>query len=499
MLKILSVKQMRALDAHTIQHEPIASIDLMERACKSFVQWFVQRVDATKKIAIVCGTGNNGGDGLGIARMLLDWYYPVRVWVVRGLVPESEDFKINFERLKNKVQITDIKSQPHSSIFEGCDVIIDAIFGSGLSRPADGIYAQTISAINKADALRIAVDIPSGLLADASSSGEILQARCTITFQLPKLAFFLPQSFQYTGDWCVVDIGLSKEFVRNSDCSFFQTTEKDARRILKPRKKFDHKGVFGHALVVAGSYGKMGAAVLASKATLRSGAGLVTTHIPKCGYEIIQTSLPDAMVSIDTNENFFTGIADPEKFNAIGIGPGLGQDPATVKALAALLKKFRKPVVIDADALNMVAAHQELLEYIPENSILTPHPKEFERLVGKSADDFERLEKLKNLSGRLKSVVVLKGAYTAIAMPQGPVYFNPTGNPGMAKGGSGDVLTGVLTALLAQQYTSQDSGILGVFLHGRAGDLGTVEKGSYGLTASDLVEFLPQAFKTVII
>lgn len=498
MIRILNTKQIRELDAFTIREDGISSIDLMERACLAFVNWFVQQVDATKKIAVVCGTGNNGGDGLGIARLLKEWGYPVKVFVIRGTAPESADFKINLDRLQNKVNVADINGNCGAEIFSDSDIIIDAIFGSGLSRAPEGIYAEVIRCINETSALRISVDIPSGLSADGPSAGEIVKADYTLTFQLPKFAFFLPQSYQYTGEWKTTDIGLNKEFIKSARTNTFTITKKDIRRILKPRSKFDHKGKFGHALVIGGSFGKMGAAVLASKAALRSGAGLVTTHIPRCGYEIMQTALPEAMVIVDKDENFFTTVPkESEKYTTIAIGPGLGTEIKTAEALRTLLSDYRKPLVIDADALNLLALHSDMLDLVPENSVLTPHPKEFERLVGFWEDDFGRIEKQKLLAARLKSLILVKGAYSTIATPDGSIYFNTTGNPGMAKGGSGDVLTGIITGLLSQGYSAKDATIAGVYLHGLAGDLAVIEKGYYSLTASDLVEFLPQSFKAV--
>lgn len=497
MIKILNTHQIRDLDAYTIQHEPISSIDLMERASREFVTWFVQKFDATKKIGIVCGTGNNGGDGLAIARMLLDWGYPVSVWIVRGKVAESDDFKVNLKRLNSKTQILEITTEADQGLFNKCDVLIDAIFGSGLSRPVEGIYAQAIRCINKTNAIVVAVDMPSGLQADAPSSGEIVEADYTVTFQLPKLALFLPGSFKYTGEFKVLDIGLSKAKIKEEQSNYFEITGKDCRKVLKPREKFDHKGSYGHALLVAGSLGKMGAAVLSTRAALRAGAGLVSAHVPKCGYDIMQISVQEAMVSLDPADNNFSHVGDLEKFSTIGIGPGLGQGGQTAEGLKKIFQAYRKPMVIDADALNIVSSHEKLRSLIPEGSILTPHPKEFERLVGKWTDDFEKIEKLKRLSIDLKSVILLKGAFTTIAEPSQTVYFNPTGNPGMATGGTGDVLTGILTGLMAQFYSPVQAAILGAFLHGLAGDLAAVDKGKDSLIASDLIDFLPHAFKNI--
>ncbi|HEY0742273.1 MAG TPA: NAD(P)H-hydrate dehydratase [Chryseosolibacter sp.] len=497
MIKILNTTQIRDLDQYTIEHEPIASIDLMERASREFVTWFVQRFDATKKIGIVCGTGNNGGDGLAIGRMLLDWGYPVKVWIVRGKVAESNDFKVNLQRLKAKTEISEITSEADQGLFAGCDVLIDAIFGSGLSRPTEGIYAQAIRCINKTDAIVVAVDMPSGLMADGPSTGDIVEADYTVTFQLPKLAMYLPESFKYTGEFRTVNIGLSKEKIRSSVTDYYQVTSKDCKKILRPRNKFDHKGTYGHALMVAGSFGKMGAAILSARAVLRAGAGLLTAHIPKCGYQIMQSSVPEAMASVDNGDITFSHVSDLEKFSTVGIGPGLGRAKETAEGLKKIFDQYRKPVVLDADALNLISADTKLRSLIPEGSILTPHPKEFERLVGKWANDFDRLIMQKQLSAELKSTILVKGAFTTIAEPNGILYFNNTGNPGMATGGTGDVLTGILTGLMAQFYSPVQAAILGAFLHGLAGDLAAENKGKDSLIASDLIDFLPQAFKSI--
>ena len=496
MLKILSSKQIKELDAHTILHEPISSIDLMERASEAFVNWFTIQFAAPRKIGIICGTGNNGGDGLAIARLLSELNYPVKIWIVRGTAPTTEDFKINFERIKGKLDMYDIVTASDQGLFSDRDIVIDAIFGSGLSRPVEGIYEQAINCVNNSNAIKIAVDVPSGLFADQPSSGKIVKADYTISFQLPKLAFLLPENNSYVGDWKIVDIGLSRDFLKSADTSYFYLTRKDVKEKIRKREKFDHKGTYGHALLIAGSFGKMGASVLSARACLRAGVGLLTAHIPKSGYNIIQTSVPEAMASIDEDELFFSSELKLEQFASIGIGPGLGQSKETVNAFFKILKQGR-PLVIDADGLNILSSNPELIKLIPQGSILTPHPKEFERLVGSWKNDFERLEKQIEISSETKSVVILKGAHSSIATPDGKVYFNSTGNPGLATGGSGDVLTGILTGLLAQGYSAMDAAIIGVYLHGLSGDFAAREKGQHSLIASDLIDFLPTAYKSV--
>lgn len=496
MQKILSASQIKLLDQYTIDHEPISSIQLMERACKAFVEWFVIHVPADHKIGIVCSTGNNGGDGLGIARLLHEWHYSVTVWIVRGEMKESEDFKINRQQLPEKVEVKEIKS-PEANSFQHCEIIIDAIFGTGLSRPASGIYKDIIDQVNQSTARIISVDVPSGLQIDHHSEGDCIQADQTITFQLPKLAFLLPENAKAVGEWHVVDIGLNKAFMAEATTDHFLLTKKAIRKILKPRNKFDHKGTYGHALVIAGSYGKIGAAILASRAALRAGAGLVTVHVPKCGYEIIQTSVPEVMVSIDQEQNFLSGIPESELSKTIGVGPGLGVNDKTIKALTSLLKSAKVPLVIDADGLNIIAQQNELHQFIPAGSILTPHPKELERLMGSWSNDFEKLDRLKAFAESIQSIVILKGAHSAIVTPDRKVYFNSTGNPGMATAGSGDVLTGILTGLLAQGYDSLQASMLGVYLHGLAGDLAVREGDMRSLVASDLIDYLPAAFRAI--
>lgn len=495
MLKVLSVEQIRELDSYTIKDQGIESIDLMERACRAFMEWFTVSLDNRYEVGVICGAGNNGGDGLGIARMLHERAYTVRVWTLPGR--PSTDFEINLERARRaNVPITNITTEATvtGEIFDTCDVLIDAIFGSGLSRPVEGIYAHVIGVMNNARARRIAVDLPSGLLADRFSSGAIVKADATVSFQLPKLPFFFPQCYVHTGEWQLVDIGLSKDFIKKADSPYYFMTPKGPRKLLKKRSKFDHKGTYGHALLIAGSYGKMGAAILSSNAAIRSGLGLLTTHVPRNGVDVLQTAVPEAMASIDRSEEVFTSPPDLTTYSTVGIGPGLGKSIETTQAFKLVLQQFRKPMVIDADALNMLGENPDLIDLIPEGSILTPHPKEFERLAGKWTDDFRRLEMQRALAARIRCIIVVKGAYSAIAAPDGSVYFNGTGNPGMATGGTGDVLTGILTGLLAQQYEPLDAARLGVFLHGLSGDLAVPEIGMNSLKAGDIVEFLPEAF-----
>lgn len=495
MLKILSSKEIHELDRQTINEEGIESIDLMERACHTYVEWFTHRYRPGKKVLVVCGVGNNGGDGLGIARILSTEGYLVRVLIVSQTGKPTHDFEINRSRLPAQVPCFEWSESSGNSLFSGIDILIDALFGSGLSRPLGGMPAEVVNAMNAAHAIKIAVDVPSGLLMDRPSEGVIFKAHRTVSFQLPKLAFVMPSNAEYVGDWCLVDIGLSTSSINEIQCNHFFATESDVAKLLIPRKRFSHKGTYGHALLIEGSTGMMGACVLSARAALRAGVGLLTVHIPQSEKTIIPTSVPEALCDFDENETCFSSISLFDKYNAIGVGPGIGRKKETVVGLAQLLENYRKPMVLDADALNILAENTHLWHLVPAGSILTPHPKEFERLVGPWQNDFERLEKLKKLSAQLQSVIILKGAFSSIACPDGKVYFNPTGNPGMATGGSGDVLTGILTATLAQSYSSADAALLSVYIHGLAGDLAAREFGMTSLIASDLVNFVPKAFQ----
>jgi len=494
-MKILSANQIREADAYTIRHEPISSIHLMERASEAFIQWFVQRFDSAHSVAIVCGTGNNGGDGLAVGRMLHNKGYQVQPFVMG--TSGSEDFLINYDRLLRDLQIKEIDSNQPSAFNQ--DIIIDALFGSGLTRPPVDLYAQTIERINHSQGIVIAIDIASGLYCDLPSHHTtIVKPDFTLSFQVPKLALVLPENGDYSGHVDVVDIGLDQEYINKEVTPYHLVTPEFVRPLVNYRKKHAHKGDFGRGGLVAGSFGKMGAAVLASRAFMRTGGGLLTIFAPRCGYEILQSSVPEAMVE-ENGDRWWSQIYGSQfTLDAVGIGPGLGVEPETKKAFEDLLLSSSEPLVIDADALNLISKHRELMGNIPDHSILTPHPKEFERLFGRSDNNFVQIKQLIAASKRLNSYIVLKGAYTATATPEGNIFFNSSGNPGMATAGSGDVLTGIITSLLAQGQTPFHAAILGVYLHGLAGDLAKDELGESGLTSTDIIDFLPYAFQYLL-
>lgn len=498
MAKVLNVQQIRAADQYTIQHEPISSLELMERASETFVRWFRRKFSPKdRQILVFCGPGNNGGDGLVIARYLSQEQFTVKVFHADPILNRtSNEFQINLAKVKasSSIECQQLASNFFLSERPNDFIAIDAMFGTGLSRPLEGIWPDAIDRLNKSGGLIVSVDIPSGLFADQQSTGVAINADYTISFQVPKLAFFLAENAPLVGDWTVIPIGLHPDFLNAVSTDYFTLENTDIKPLIRKREKHDHKGKFGHALLMVGSYGKMGAGVLASKGCLRSGVGLLSVYVPKSGYHILQSTVPEAMIIVDPDEHELTQIPDLSPYRAIGVGCGIGQNPYTREMLHSCLDKAVGPLVLDADALNILGQNPSWMQKIPPNSILTPHPKEFERLFGKTVDDFERLDCLRKNAINHKIIIVLKGAFTAIASPDGSIFFNTTGNPGMGTAGSGDVLTGILTGLLAQGYPPLDAAKVGVYLHGLAGDLAASDLSEPALLSGDLPTYLSKAY-----
>ena len=497
----MTAQQLREADQFTIKHEPISSIALMERASRIFVEWFVNNFQPAGQVIVVfCGPGNNGGDGLAIARLLAEYTYATKVFHAIPNESTSPDFIANLNRLKTE---TAIPCQPIEKGFswddlpEEVSIGIDAIFGSGLNRPLANQWEALVKSINDLEITRVAVDIPSGMFTDRHTSGSSINAHYTLSFASPKLGFLLPENAHRVGSWEVKPIGLHPQYLDSVQSGIHLVALPQIQELIKTRGRHSHKGTFGHSLLMVGSYGKMGAAILAGQGCLRSGAGLLSYYTPKCGYTILQSTVPEAMVLVDPTEDHLSIAPDLDNYQAMGIGCGIGQHVHTEKMLEELMKTLDKPIVIDADALNIIAKKPELMANISEGSILTPHPKEFSRLFGTYANEFDRLEGLRRHATNLGVIIVLKGAYTTIATPDGQLSFNSTGNPGMATGGSGDVLTGILTGLLAQGYSPVASALLGVYWHGLAGDLAAQEIGQPSMLAGDIPTYLGAAWKVM--
>lgn len=494
-MKIFTAGQIRSWDQFTISHEPVSSVQLMERASTAVAGWISEHCKNHRKMIVLCGNGNNGGDGLAVARMLYLKSFDVDVFVNDPEGKFSEDAFVNLKRLKEISGITvyNFKQIEHYS-FDGNAVIIDALFGTGLSRPLTGGYQELVDRINKKSNIKISIDIPSGLSPDEVLADDtiVLKADYTLSFQCWKRSFLHPETGKYTGKVIILNIGLSEIYNEGTETDYFAVDDSFVGSLFKPRNEFAHKGNYGKALIAGGSYGKIGAAVLATKSALKTGAGLTFTLVPQCGYEILQTSCPEAMF-IQGGEQYVKNF-DSDEGVTIGIGPGLGTHEDTRKGLLDFLKGYQSPLVIDADALNIISEDQKNLRLIPEGAIITPHPKEFERLFGKTGNSFKRLELAREKANELGVYIVLKDHHTQVVTPGGRVYYNLTGNAGLAKGGSGDILTGILTSLLAQGYSQKETCILGVWLHGKAADFAAEKHSKESMLPTDVINELGNVF-----
>ncbi len=497
-MRLLTAEEHGELDRATMQRDGIDATELMERAASAWARRFQEHYpDRSVSIAVVCGSGNNGGDGLVVARQLRVAGYSVYAFVVSS-APASAPNSRNQKRAHDVgVPLRKLGQKGDFGTLGKPDLIIDALFGTGLNRPPEGLAAQLVRAINAADARVIALDLPSGVFTDRATPGPAVCAERTLSLGYPKRALFAPANTRYVGDWELVGFEVDDQFVNQLPPGDRMLSPKEMAPLRRRRAANDHKGTFGHALVVAGSFGKMGAAVICARAVLRVGAGLVTTHLPRSGYEIMQISLPEAMCSVDEHRYHFSGIGQTDGYAAVGVGPGLGTGAATTDGLRRLLKEFSSPMVLDADALNLLSRNPDLWALVPKNSILTPHPKEFERLFGRTADDFARWEEQRKQAVDRGLVILLKTGFTTIATPDGRLHFNTSGNPGMATGGTGDALTGMLTGLLAQGYPAIEAAQLGVYLHGLAGDLAAERLEQESLLAEDVVGHIGRAYRAL--
>lgn len=502
-MKLFETSVIKELDKYTIEHEPITSIQLVERAAIQLKNEIVANFDLSCHFYVFAGQGNNGGDALALSRLLLKEGYQVTTYLC------NKDDHLSSECKRNKEELLKIKDVRFSEVKNAFmppkltenDVIIDGLFGSGLNKPLEGGFAGLAQYFNDSPAKVIAIDIPSGLFGDDNGKLDnrvIVKADLTLTFQFPKISFLLSENEEYIGKVKVLDIQLHEEGIRKFPSSYWLLEKQEIASFVKSRSRFAHKGNFGHGLLFAGSFGKIGAAVLASLACMRSGIGLLTTHVPECGRTIMQTAVPEAMLDVDTFGEFIVVLPDLKPYSAIAVGPGIGTNTQTSAFLENLLSSVQNtPVVIDADALNIISSWPIIDHAFPKNCIITPHPKEFDRLAGKSDNSYQRLQKAQSFAKKYKIYVILKGAYTAIIFPNGECFFNTTGNPGMATAGSGDALTGILLGLLSQGYSMDETVLLGVYLHGLAGDLALKKTSEESLIARDIVEHIGVAFKSL--
>lgn len=511
-MKILSASQLKVVDAYTIEHEPISSTNLMERASRAVADKIRSRWSIDTPVKIFAGPGNNGGDALAIARMLGETNYKVCVYLFNTSDNLSADCQINKQRLLDfqdvkqntmgvrNVELVEVKSQFTPPKLEEGDLVVDGLFGTGLSRPLNGGFASVVKYINSSPATVVSIDVPSGLMCEDNTynvMNHIVKANYTFTLQYPKLAFFFAENEQYVGEWEVLDIGVKDPMTEETHSPYYFTEQADLLPLLKSRSKFAHKGSVGHALLIAGKRGMAGAAILSARACMRSGVGKLTIRVPEHNVRIMQESVPEAILNIDVDQNCFSQSFDTSEFDAMAIGPGIGTSSYTVQAFIEQVSMTKCPMVIDADALNILGSHRGWITQLPRRCILTPHKKELFGLISTTRNSYEELERTRELAARQQIYIVIKGAYSAIVTPEGNVYFNSSGNPGMATAGAGDVLTGVLVSLLAQGYVPEVAARLGVYLHGLAGDLAAENLSYEGLISSDLVEYLPKSFKTL--
>ena len=500
-MKIFTAAQIHELDKYTIENEPIESIDLMERAAKALTRAIMDEYSSLMPVIVFAGPGNNGGDALAVARMLAENNYTVTVYLFNVNGKLSNDCAVNKVRLMDNRRVKnfiEVRQEFEPPVLEEGMLIIDGMFGSGLNKPLAGGFASLVKYINSSAATVVSIDVPSGLMTEDNTynvRANIIHADLTLTLQHVKLAFLFKENQPYIGRLKVLDIRLSKEGIQKLDANYTMLEENDVRQLIQPRSAFAHKGDMGHALLIAGSYGMGGAAVLAAKACLRAGCGKLTVHSPKKNNMVLQISVPEAIIQLDREETTFSEPIDTEEYHVVGIGPGIGTSEQTAIAMISQIRRSQCPIVADADALNMLGTHRSWMQQLPKGMILTPHPKELDRMEGNCADSYERLVKASNLAERIQGYVILKGHYSALCMPDGHVIFNSTGNAGMATAGSGDVLTGIITGLLARGYKQAEACLLGMYLHGLAGDIAAKELGEESLIASDLIQYLPKAFK----
>lgn len=497
---ILNKDQLTFADEYTIQNEPIESIQLMERAARACVLKIMKYIDDSKNIYVFCGKGNNGGDGLAIARMLTERGYQCQAFVINYKTSFSNDCQTNYEKLKAHKPdcLIDINSEEQLKTlhFDSNVVIVDALLGTGTNKSLSGLLADTVNIINSTSCQVISIDCPSGIYIDKSNDKDdlVVHSSLTLTFQYPKLSFLMAQNRFYVPQFEVLDIGLHHDLEKIIKPNLFFITKRTVKQLLSPRPKFAHKGNFGHALILAGSNTMRGAAAISAKACLRSGAGLLTVHSTEKVIDSLMNQLPEAMCSTDVNKEFISELPELTKYDVIAMGPGIGLHNETQTVLKKLLNYNNASLVLDADALNILSENKTWLAFLPVETVLTPHPKEFDRLTQSHDNDFDRLRTAQQFALNNKCILLLKGAYTVICMPDGSSYFNSSGNSGLAKGGSGDTLTGLITGLIARGYTPAKAALIGVFVHGYAANQCLKKSSKESLLASDVIDKLGKAF-----
>lgn len=503
-MKIFSSKNIKDLDKATCEAQQIDSLTLMERAANAAAKEISDRFLPSRHIVAMAGPGNNGGDTLAICRILAEQGFSnIEVFLFNVKGELSADCQAQKEKISQieSIKLNEITSSFYPPHLSENDVIIDGLFGSGLRKPLSGGFASVARHINESGAYVISIDIPSGLSGEWNADSkyrDMVHANLTLTFQFPKLSFFFSEHSDILGQWKRLDIDIDQKAMKKMPSDWLLIESRTVRPLLHPRNPFAGKRDFGSAMLFAGSMGMMGAAVLCARATLKCGAGLATVHAPRTAMTILQTAVPEAMFEPDRNERIISDMSLHHTHQAVAAGPGIGTGEATINALESLLKTCKAPLVLDADALNCIVKRPALLSMLPARTVITPHIGEFDRLFGEHSSSEQRLKKAIEMARHYNIVIVLKSHFTMIVRPTGKVYFNSTGNPGMATAGAGDVLTGVIAAFMAQGYQPEHAATIGVFVHGLAGDIATEEIGECGVVASDISDRLGRAIKAII-
>lgn len=503
-MKIINSRDIQQIDNSTCETQQISSIELMERAATAVSCEIISKFLPSQRIVVIAGPGNNGGDALAVARMLIEQgYRRVEVFLFNVTGKLSHDCDEECKRLItiDGVDFTEITHTFNPPYLSKNDVVVDGLFGSGLNQPLQGGFVAVARYINDSGAYVISIDLPSGLFGEWNAhinQRDMVHANLTLAFQLPKLSFFFAENYDVIGDWKLLDIDLDKEKIKETPTNFYVIDSKNIAPLLHKRLPFTGKRDYGSALIFAGSTGMTGAATLCARAALKSGVGLVTVHGPKGGLQIVQTSVSEAMYEPDRNEHFIGDMRIHHNHQAVAVGPGIGTQEQTINALQGLLQNAGAPMVLDADALNCISMRPSLLSSLPPKTIITPHIGEFDRMFGEQKSSEERLKTAIEMSRQYNLIIVLKGHYTAIVRPTGRVYFNQTGNPGMATAGAGDVLTGIIAAFLAQGYNPEYAATIGVYIHGLAGDLASEDLGEFGVTAGDIANYAGRAIRLTL-
>lgn len=503
-MKILNTSLLKEIDNATCEAQEIDSLKLMERAAEAVTYELMSRFTPSKRFVIVAGPGNNGGDALAVARMLIEQGYKrveVFLFNVRGRLSHDCDEERKKLITIEGVDFTEVSREFQPPYLGKGDVVVDGLFGSGLREPLQGGFKTLARYINDSGAFVVSIDVPSGLAGewnDAALRRDMVHADLTLALQLPRLSFFFEENAEVIGEWKLLDINLDESKIREAPAEFMLVEERNVRPLIHPRGEFSGKRDFGSVLLMAGSMGMMGAAVMSATSALRSGCGLVTVHSARCGINVLQAAVPEAMFEPDRNERIISDMRVHHDHQCVAVGPGVGTQDPTIDALEDLLKNGRWPLVLDADALNCISKRPTLLSLLPAKTVITPHAGEFDRLFGEHESTEARLRKAIDMAKYYNIVIVMKGHYTAVVRPTGTVYFNPTGNCGMATAGSGDVLTGVIASFIAQGYRPEHAATIGVFVHGLAGDMAAEELGQYGMTAMDIATRVGRAINHVI-